>query len=175
MYYNFRVPVPDVKGKIYPQEKKGVTYIQYEYARIYNPEKKYNTPKRTTIGKVCENDSAQMYPNPNYLKFFPEAELPVEEGRAERSGCLRIGNYLVIQKLLRETLLDRMVGNLYDDPRGSGLFLDLAAYYIITQCNAGQYYPDYAYNHPLFTPEFKIYSDSTVSRFLQEISIDDSI
>ena len=116
-----------------------------------------------------------MYPNPNYLKFFPEAELPVEEGRAERSGCLRIGNYLVIQKLLRETLLDRMVGNLYDDPRGSGLFLDLAAYYIITQCNAGQYYPDYAYNHPLFTPEFKIYSDSTVSRFLQEISIDDSI
>ena len=175
MYYNFRVPVPDVKGKIYPQEKKGVTYIQYEYARIYNPEKKYNTPKRTTIGKVCENDSAQMYPNPNYLKFFPEAELPVEEGRAERSGCLRIGNYLVIQKLLRETLLDRMVGNLYDDPRGSGLFLDLAAYYIITQCNAGQYYPDYAYNHPLFTPEFKIYSDSAVSRFLQEISIDDSI
>ena len=41
MYYNFRVPVPDVKGKIYPQEKKGVTYIQYEYARIYNPEEKY--------------------------------------------------------------------------------------------------------------------------------------
>lgn len=73
-----------------------------------------------------------------------------------------IGNYLVIQKLFRETLLDRMVGNLYDDPRGSGLFLDLAAYYIITQCNAGQYYPDYAYNHPLSTPEFKIYSDSTV-------------
>lgn len=175
MYYDFRVPIPDVKGKIYPQEKKGVIYIQYEYARIYNPDKKYNTPKRTTIGKVCEDDSSQMYPNPNYLKFFPEAELPLDEGRAERSGCLRIGNYLVIQKLLHETLLDRMVANLYGDPRGSGLFLDLAAYYIITQCNAGQYYPDYAYNHPLFTPEYKIYSDSTVSRFLSEISTDDSI
>ena len=175
MYYDFKVPIPDAKGKIYPQERKGVTYIQYEYARIYNPDKKYNTPKRTTIGKVCEDDSSQMYPNPNYLKYFPEAELPVEESRAERSGCLRIGNYLVIQKLLRETLLDRMVSNLYNDPRGSGLFLDLSAYYIVTQCNAGQYYPDYAYNHPLFTPEFKIYSDSTVSRFLSEISIDDSI
>lgn len=175
MYYDFRVPIPDAKGKIYPQEKKGVIYIQYEYARIYNPDKKYNTPKRTTIGKVCEDDSSQMYPNPNYLRFFPEAELPLDEGRAERSGCLRIGNYLVIQKLLHETLLDRMVANLYGDPRGSGLFLDLAAYYIITQCNAGQYYPDYAYNHPLFTPEYKIYSDSTVSRFLSEISTDDSI
>ena len=175
MYYDFKVPIPDVKGKIYPQERKGVIYIQYEYARIYNPDKKYNTPKRTTIGKVCEDDSSLMYPNPNYLKYFPEAELPVEENRAERSGCLRIGNYLVIQKMFRETLLDRMVANLYGDPRGSGLFLDLAAYYIITQCNAGQYYPDYAYNHPLFTPEFKIYSDSTVSRFLSEISVDDSI
>ncbi len=175
MYYDFKVPIPNVKGKIYPQERNGVTYVQYEYARVYNPDKKYNTPKRTTIGKVCEDDSSQMYPNPNYLKYFPEAELPVEESRAERSGCLRIGNYLVIQKLLRETLLDRMVANLYGDPRGSGLFLDLAAYYIITQCNAGQYYPDYAYNHPLFTPEFRIYSDSTVSRFLSEISVDDSI
>ena len=175
MYYDFRVPIPDAKGKIYPQERNGVTYVQFEYARVYNPDKKYNTPKRTTIGKVCEDDPSQMYPNPNYLKYFPEAELPVEENRAERSGCLRIGNYLVIQKLLRETLLDRMVANLYGDPRGSGLFLDLAAYYIITQCNAGQYYPDYAYNHPLFTPEFKIYSDSTVSRFLSEISVDDSI
>lgn len=54
-----------------------------------------------------------MSKNPNNLKFFPEAELPVEESRAEHSGCLRIGNYLVIQKLLRETLLDRMVANLY--------------------------------------------------------------
>ena len=119
MYYDFKVPIPNVKGKIYPQERNGVTYVQYEYARVYNPDKKYNTPKRTTIGKVCEDDSSQMYPNPNYLKYFPEAELPVEESRAERSGCLRIGNYLVIQKLLRETLLDRMVANLYGDPRGS--------------------------------------------------------
>ena len=76
MYYDFRVPIPDAKGKIYPQERNGVTYIQYEYARVYNPDKKYNTPKRTTIGKVCEDDSSQMYPNPNYLKYFPEAELP---------------------------------------------------------------------------------------------------
>ena len=60
MYYDFRVPIPDAKGKIYPQERKGVTYIQYEYARIYNPDKKYNTPKRTTIGKVCEDDLSLM-------------------------------------------------------------------------------------------------------------------
>lgn len=72
MYYDLRVPVPDVKGKIYLQKRNGVTYVQYEYDRVYHPEKKYNTPKRTTIGKVCEEDSSLMYPNPNYRKYFPE-------------------------------------------------------------------------------------------------------
>ena len=35
----------------------------------------------------------------------------------------------------------------------AGLLLDLACYSIISENNAAQYYPDYAYTHPLFTPE----------------------
>ena len=45
----------------------------------------------------------------------------------------------------------------------------------MTENNAAQYYPDYAYNHPLFTDKMKIFSDSKVSRFLLDISRDDSI
>ena len=175
MYYRFKVKIPEEKGKIYPQTKDGVTYVQYEYDRVYKPDKKYNIPKRTTIGKVSEDDPTRMYPNPNFLKYFPDVELPVDKGANNRSGCLRIGNYIVLKKLFAETMLDRMIRGLSWDEKGSGLFIDLASYYIVTENNAGQYYPDYAYNHPLFTPEFKIYSDSTVSRFLQEITIDDSI
>ena len=55
------------------------------------------------------------------------------------------------------------------------MFLDLAAYAIIAENNAAQYYPDYAYNHPLFTNGMHIYSDSKVSTFLRDISRDDSI
>lgn len=36
--------------------------------------------------------------------------------------------------------------------------------------NAAQYYPDYAYNHPLFTPDMKMYSDSTISDFFRSIN-----
>ena len=54
---------------------------------------------------------------------------------------------------MRESLIERIISSLYGDERGTGLFLDLAAYYLTTENNAGQYYPDYAYNHPLFTPE----------------------
>ena len=39
------------RGKIFERTIKGVTYINYEYDRVYKPDKKYNIPKRTTIGK----------------------------------------------------------------------------------------------------------------------------
>ena len=175
MYYDFKVKIPDEKGKIYEKAIKGVVYINYEYDRVYKPDKKYNIPKRTTIGKRCEDDSTMMYPNPNYLTYFPDAELPKDKGHDDRSSCLRIGSFLVIEKLLMESMVDKIISGMYNDNRGSGLFLDLASYYIITENNAGQYYPDYAYNHPLFTPNYKIYSDSTVSKFTSEITVDDSV
>lgn len=175
MYYDFKVKIPDLKGKIYEKTIKGVTYINYEYDRIYKPDKKYNIPKRTTIGKKCDDDPAMMYPNPNFLTYFPDAELPKDYGHDDRSSCLRIGAYLVFEKLMMESMVDRIVHSIYNDDRGTGLFLDLAAYYLVTENNAGQYYPDYAYNHPLFTPEYKIYGDSTVSRFISQISVDDSV
>ena len=37
---DFRVPIPEGKGKIFERTIKGVTYINYEYDRIYKPDKK---------------------------------------------------------------------------------------------------------------------------------------
>ena len=175
MYYDFKVKIPDIKGKIYEKTIKDVTYINYEYDRVYKPDKKYNIPKRTTIGKKCTDDPNMMYPNPNFLKYFPDAELPKDQSRSGRSSCLRIGAFLVIEKLMMESMVDKIIGGIYNDDRGAGLFLDLASYYLITENNAGQYSPDYAYNHPLFTPGYKTYSDSTISTFTKQISVDDSV
>lgn len=175
MYYDFKVKIPTIKGKIYERKIKGVTYINYEYDRVYKPDKKYNIPKRTTIGKKCDDEPDMMYPNPNYLTYFPDAELPTDQGRDDRSSCLRVGAWMVLEKLIRESLVDKLIHSIYEDERGSGLFLDLVSYYIVTENNVGQYYPDYAYNHPLFTPEYKIYSDSTVSTFTNQITIEESV
>lgn len=147
--------------------------MEYTYGRRYIPEKKYNVPQRTTIGKVEPSDPTMMYPNPNFVKYFPEVELPEEKDRSKRSSCLRIGSYTVIKKIIEEYKLDEMMARIIG--RDSGLFLDLAAYSIITESNAGQYYPDYAYNHPLFTSEMKVYSDSKVSDFITGITPDQSI
>lgn len=173
MYFDFLVKIPEDTGKISLNRRAGTTYVEYTYGRRYIPEKRYNIPQRTTIGKMCQNDQTMMYPNPNFLKYFPEAELPEEKDRSKRSSCLKIGACTVIKKIIEDYKLDEMMKRIIG--RDSGLFLDLAAYSIITENNAGQYYPDYGYNHPLFTDKMRIYSDSRVSDFITGITPDQSI
>ena len=172
MYFDFLVKIPENTGKISLNKRGSTTYIEYTYGRRYVPEKKYNVPKRTTIGKMDPSDSLMMYPNPNFLKYFPEVELPEEKERSKRSSCLRIGTYVLIRKIIADYGLDEMMKRIIG--RDSGLFLDLAAYSIISENNAGQYYPDYGYNHPLFTDKMRIYSDSRVSDFITGITPDQS-
>lgn len=173
MYFDFLVKIPENTGKISLNKRGDTTYIEYTYGRRYVPEKKYNVPQRTTIGKMDTTDMSMMYPNPNFLKYFPEVELPEEKNRSKRSSCLRIGAYVLIKKIIMDYGLDEMMKRIIG--KDSGLFLDLAAYSIISENNAGQYYPDYGYNHPLFTDKMRIYSDSKVSDFITGITLDQSI
>lgn len=174
MYLDFLVKIPFVQGKITRRKKKDVVYIEYEYDRIYDPVRQYTFPKRVTIGKLSETDPELMHPNQNFLKYFPDAELPETKNRTSRSSCLRVGAYFVLRKIIEEYNLVELLGG-YFEQRDLGLFLDLAVYSIIAENNAAQYYPDYTYNHPLFTNGMKQYSDSTVSDFLNSVTDDQSI
>lgn len=73
MFYNYSIPIPE--GKIVFQKRDCGTYVLWEYDRIYLPDKKYNIPKRTVIGKMCENNTSMMYPNSNYNRNFSEKEI----------------------------------------------------------------------------------------------------
>lgn len=173
MYYDFLIKIPENTGKITKNKRGNCTYIEYTYARKYNPKKRYNIPLRTTIGKQSQEDPTMMYPNPNFEKYFPEIVLPDKCKDAARSSCIKVGAFMIIRKIIEEyRLADHLT---HWDDRGKGLLLDLAAYSVISENNAAQHYPEYSYNHPVFTPEHKIYSDSTISRFLSGISEDDRI
>ena len=174
MYLDFLVKIPDAPGKLVRVKKKNATYIDYEYDRIYDKEKQYTTPKRATIGKLSKEDDTMMQPNHNFLKYFPDADLPEEKDRTHRSSCLRVGAYIVIRKIMNDYGFPEMLGNYFSE-KDLGLFLDLAAYSIVAENNAGQYYPDYAYNHPLNTEQMRIYSDTKVSDFLSSVSEDQSV
>ena len=172
MYLDFKVKIPSDSAGITRKKIKGTTYIYYSYEHNYSSEKGYTVPKSTSIGKCTDDEPDLMYPNTNFLKFFPSEELPETKGGAHRSGCLRIGTYLVLRRIIAEYHLDEMIGNIIG--KNSGLFLDLAVYSIIAENNAGKYYLDYAFNHPLFTDRMKIYSDSKVSAFINSITGDQS-
>lgn len=168
MYFKYLVKVPDSDAAVTRKRINGITYVYYAYGRTYDPVKKYSVPKNTTIGKCLALDPSMMYPNANYLRFFPNEDPSGEDSEKIRSACLKIGPYVVIKKIVDEyKLRELLCSSLEGDP---GLFLDLAAYTIITENNAGQYYPCYAYDHPLFTEGMKIMSDSTVSRYLSGLT-----
>ena len=167
MYYDFTVPIPPVKGKIFRKSKGTTTYILYQHGQVYKPEKKYVIPQRTIIGKADPDDLSLMHPNEKYHDFFPDAVMPEERPEAYRSCALRIGAYIVIKKVLDEYHLPQILQKQLK--KDCGLFLDLVAYLIVNEDNAGQYYPDFAFCHPLFSDQMKIYSDVTVSRLLSSI------
>lgn len=174
MYLGFLVDIPDVKGKITQKRKGNSVYISYEIGRKYDPAKQYNVPDRVIIGKQNQSDKKQMEPNENFLKYFPEVDLPEERYDSNRSSCLRIGAYIIIQQMMKETGIPELLSEYFNE-RDLGLFLDLITYTLICENNAGQYYPDYAYNHPLFTEGMRIYSDATVSDFFGRVTDDQSI
>ncbi len=172
MYADFTVKIPEEKGKITQKRIKGTTYVYYQIGRIYDADKKYSVPKSTPIGKCLDDDPTVMIPNDKYLLYFPDAPLPENKKVQSRSSCLRSGVYMVLRRIVADYHLDEMLKEIIG--KDYGLFLDLAIYTIVSENNASQYYPDYAYNHPPFTDKMKIYSDSKVSDFLSKLSVEQS-
>ena len=174
MFLKYKVDIPVVPGKLVRKNRGGHIYIEYEYDRIYDPVKQYTYPKRASIGRVDPEDPTRMTPNENFLKYFPDAEIPEEIDRSDRSPYLNIGSYVVLHKLIQDCKLKEILSE-YMDEKDTGFLLDLACYSIIEENNAGQYYPDYAYEHALFTPGMKIYTDSKVSDFLHGLKPEQSV
>ena len=69
-------------------------------------------------------------PDPNYLKYFPDEDIPEVNERANRSSCLRIGAWLVIRKIIEDYKLTDILGK-YINNKDLGLVLDLVnSFYI---------------------------------------------
>ena len=85
MYLDFEVDIPQTNGKITTRTKAETIYIYYEYDRTYDKKKQYTNVKRAVIGKKLSEGSTKMVPNENFLKYFPNEQLPDDKNRIERS------------------------------------------------------------------------------------------
>ena len=162
---DLRIDIPNVPGLITKKIVRGTTYMYYEYERTYLKDRKYTSVKRACIGKVDED--GKLVPNANCWKYLPKF-MPGESLRERVSSCLRVGSFLVLRRLVDEKLLVECLLRPFS-PRDAALVLDIAFYSLITEGNTAQHYPDYTYNHPVFTEGMRRYSDSKVCDFLQNI------
>jgi hypothetical protein len=75
MFLNDKVKIPESEPGISRKKIRGTTYIYYTYSREYDADKKYTIPKNTSIGKRVDGEEDFMYPNANFLKYFPHVQL----------------------------------------------------------------------------------------------------
>jgi len=97
--------------------------------------------------------------------------LPGEAMREGASSCLRVGAFFIVRKIIDDYKLTEKLIRVFEE-KDAALLLDLAVYSLITEGSAAQYYPDYAYNHPVLTEGMRRYSDSKVSTFLNDIEFE---
>ena len=168
MFYKETVQIPDAPGKLIRRKEHKAEYILYEYDRTYDKKTQKTNPKRKIVGKACDGDLTRMYPNDHYFEFFgDDTVIPVRE-EAKHSACIKAGTYIVLSNIVNELKLNDLLMPYFGDK--TGLTLDLALYSIVTEDNAAQHYPDYAFDHPLLTDNMYIYSDSTISNLLGSIT-----
>lgn len=168
MYLKDPVSIPDVRGITY-LTKDGTEYVRYAVERKYDQGKKYTRSKHKIIGKRVENELDKMYPNENFLIYFPDLAYPPSDVDPTRSVTINIGAFLVIRKVMENLKIrDRLLKHF--QAKDAGKVMDLIAYSIVTEDNKAQYYPCYTFNHPLFTDAMHRYSDSTVSNLFGSIT-----
>ena len=171
MYLDCIIPIPEAKGLISVHHQKKMTVVSYKVERVYNPKTQMSEPKRVMIGKVVDEEKRLMVPNENFSKYFPDIPLDTaKEEPAERSSAIKAGTFLLYEKIIQDLQLHKLTKKHFGDD--TGLMFDLVSYMITCESNVAQHYPDYAFNHPLWTAGMQIKSDSTVSRLLQNISKD---
>ena len=91
--------IPDLQTGITRKTIKGTTYVYYTYGRTYISEKKYSQGKDTSIGKVDPGDDTMMYPNANFIRFFPDS-VPEEVKPPERKRMSSTGRSASVDTLL---------------------------------------------------------------------------
>ena len=171
MYLSASVKIPEVPGKITRRKMGNKIYVLFETGRVYDPKRRFNVPQRATIGKLLPGaDDSLMQPNEKFLELFPERCLEPVEPAPVRSNTISVGTFLALDSVAKEYELQKLLQNAFGC--AAGFILDLAAYMIVNEENAGQYYPDYARRHPLFTQDMRVLSDSSVSRLLSRMDRD---
>lgn len=141
------------------QKRNGVGYVYQVTGKAYKKDKKYTVDNRKLIGKMIDDE--WMIPNEFFSQYYPDVAIEQEVPRF--SDTLRIGCFLVIQKLFKDIQLDGLINSVFGE---SAPFIeDIVSYMITNESCTFQYYANYMRNHPVMDRKYR--DDTQISRLLK--------
>lgn len=173
------VRTPEAPGKItFSSRASGAVYVLYEYARVYDPKRKSNIPKRASIGRLADpSDRTWMHPNKNYARYFGSGAAPQTASAPEpakrplpppgpRSLAQQVGPYIVIRSVVRKSGLGTMLKSAFGS--AASALLDVAQYLIVYGGPTLDAFSLFARRHPLFDPDARLLTDRSLLRLLSQ-------
>lgn len=155
---DYKVKIPE-GSRI--QKKDNYYYVYKPTEYIYKKDKKQSIESRVCIGRKLDDE--YMIPNTAYKKYYEDDDLKLSDPPAF-SDTLKIGNILIMNKILKDISLDEIL-DVHDDKKDT--IINLVYYLIIDGNSSFQHYPSFAYNHNIIGD---IYSDSYICEFLKSFS-----
>lgn len=141
------------------QKRNGIGYVYQVIGKSYKKDKKYTVENRKLIGKMI--DEEWMIPNEYFEQYYPD--VCVEQETPEFSDTLRIGCFLVVQKIFRDLQIEDVLLSIFGD---LGSFIeDIVSYMITNESCTFQYYSNFMRNHPVMDKNIR--DDTQISRLLK--------
>ena len=155
---DYKVKIPE-GSRI--QKKDNYYYVYKPIEYIYKKDKKQSIESRVCIGRKLDDE--YMIPNTAYTKFYDDVNKQLNDP-PKFSDTLKIGNMLLINKILKKISLDKIL-DVHEDKKD--MIINLMSYLIIEGNSSFQHYPSFAYNHNIIGD---IYSDSYICEFLKKFT-----
>ena len=140
--------------------RDGIKYVYQVVGKDYKKDKKYTVDKRVNIGKMI--DDTYMIPNDKFELYYPDL-IKKDNPSKEFSDTLSVGAYVLIDKILKDTGINELLDDIFDDK--ANLIKDLIAYMIIKESCDYEYFEYYERKSITFTSG--VYSDSSVCDLLK--------
>ena len=141
------------------QKRNGVGYVYQVTGKVYKKDKKYTVDDRKLIGKMIDDE--WMIPNEFFSQYYPD--VAIEQEVPQFSDTLRIGCFMVIQKLFKDIQLGELIDSVFGE---SAPFIeDIVSYMITNESCSFQYYSNYMRNHPAMDKKYR--DDTQISRLLK--------
>ena len=141
------------------QKRNGASYVYQVTGKTYKKDKKYTVDDRRMIGKMI--DEEWMIPNEVFSQYNPD--ISIEQEAPQFSDTLRIGCFLVIQKLFEDLQLGELIHSVFDENKA--FIEDIVSYMITNESCTFQCYSNYMRNHPALDKNYR--DDTQISRLLK--------